>query len=89
MSSLRLKLGPIQKLSHLHPFHYPQQSQRFTSVMASPLRIAHDQDHEAVTKGSEDLTQPRPGVPEWEVVLDGKGLRRGFRFKGFNKAWVS
>ena len=57
-------------------------------MASSSLNIAQDEDREAVIEGFDKLSQSNAGQPGWEVVLDGKGLRRGFRFRGFNRAWV-
>ena len=67
-------------------------------TMSSPITtspnpefsLAASQDEEFVTQRANILTTTgSQGAPRnWEVVLEGRGLSREFRFRGFNRCWV-
>ena len=50
-------------------------------------QLAADQDERLVVEWWRSLTER--DAHRWEIVLEGKGVRRDFRFKGFKGAWVS
>ena len=56
----------------------------------STFKLAEGQDLEHVTSRAETLIKraEKGNGKAWEVVSEGAGLRREFRFKGFNKCWV-
>ena len=61
-------------------------------ISTAPARepcLAEGQDRTYVLSKLDVLNTEQNGAgKKWEMVLDGKGVRREFRFKGFNKCWV-
>ena len=65
--------------------------------MSSPIstapilepQLAEGQDRAYILSKLDILATGQNGAGKtWEMVLEGKGVRREFRFKGFNKCWV-
>lgn len=54
------------------------------------LKVPPGQDEAAITTKVKELLAPNAETrTSWALVLDGAGLQRSFRFKTFNKTWVS
>lgn len=54
-------------------------------------QLASGQEEAAVTSKLHALLQGQHELPhqQWQLILDGKGIQRDFKFKTFSKAWVS
>ena len=68
------------------PFYSQRCSMSTSTSSPSPIKIAQGQDGASLTTNVNDLTS-RSSQP-WMLVAEGRGLKRGFRFKGFNRCWV-
>lgn len=54
-------------------------------MLAPPqLQLSTGADVEQVSKEATSLVE----TGKWTLCLDGKGIERGFKFKGFKSAWV-
>lgn len=102
MSLIRSPLRRLCRSIHPHlpirSLHTTLQHPMYDSQLSSPsdatelpkLQIPSGQDEAEITARLKQLISPKTELTAtWNLVLDGAGVQRSFKFKTFSKTWVS
>ena len=76
------------------PVQHTMYGSQFSSQSEAPrlpkLQIPPGQNEAVITARLKQLISPNPELEAtWTLVLDGGGIQRSFKFRTFNKTWVS